>query len=136
MFYAPWCAHCKRLEPVWAHVAQALHNTKIRVGRLDCTRYTNVATKFKVQGFPTIILYVYSTCACLNIITKFFCSLKGEQDHIYHGDRTKEELLAFAHRMTGPPVQLIARPDVLTNLKSSLNVFFVYVGKQSGPLWV
>ncbi|XP_026461784.1 protein disulfide-isomerase TMX3-like isoform X2 [Ctenocephalides felis] len=117
MFYAPWCAHCKRLEPVWAHVAQALHHTTIRVGRLDCTRYTHIATKFKVQGFPTIMF------------------LKGEQDHIYHGDRTKEELLAFAHRMKGPPVQVIPRHEVLTNLKNSVNVFFVYVGKQNGALW-
>lgn len=62
--------------------------------------------------------------------------MKGEQDHIYHGDRTKEELLAFAHRMKGPPVQVIPRHEVLTNLKNSVNIFFVYVGKQNGALWV
>nr|CAD7609070.1 unnamed protein product [Timema genevievae] len=56
MFYAPWCAHCKRLEPVWAHVAQNLHNTNIRVGRVDCTRFTSLATEFSVSGFPTIML--------------------------------------------------------------------------------
>ncbi|PBC27565.1 Protein disulfide-isomerase [Apis cerana cerana] len=56
MMYAPWCAHCKRLEPIWAHVAQYLHATSIRVGRVDCTRFTNVAHAFKVKGFPTIIL--------------------------------------------------------------------------------
>ncbi|KAJ9589126.1 hypothetical protein L9F63_017585, partial [Diploptera punctata] len=55
MFYAPWCAHCKRLEPIWAHVAQALHNTNIRVGRIDCTRFTGMATEFGVSGFPTIL---------------------------------------------------------------------------------
>nr|CAD7419802.1 unnamed protein product [Timema poppensis] len=55
-FYAPWCGHCKRLEPVWAHVAQNLHNTNIRVGRVDCTRFTSLATEFSVSGFPTIML--------------------------------------------------------------------------------
>lgn len=54
--YAPWCAHCKRLEPVWSHVAQHLHATSIRVGRVDCTRFTNVASSFKIKGFPTILL--------------------------------------------------------------------------------
>lgn len=55
-FYAPWCAHCKRLEPVWSHVAQALHNTNIRVGRIDCTRFTGMATEFGVSSFPVILL--------------------------------------------------------------------------------
>lgn len=55
-FYAPWCAHCKRLEPIWAHVAQALTNTNVRVGKVDCTRFTSLATEFKVNGFPTIML--------------------------------------------------------------------------------
>jgi thiol-disulfide isomerase/thioredoxin len=55
-FYAPWCGHCKKLEPIYAHVAQALHDTPIRVGRVDCTRFPSVGTEFKVNGFPTIIL--------------------------------------------------------------------------------
>lgn len=54
--YAPWCAHCKKIEPVWAHVAQYLHSTPIRVGRIDCTRYTSVAQAYKIKGFPTILL--------------------------------------------------------------------------------
>lgn len=56
MFYAPWCGHCKRLEPVWNHVAQSLYKTNIRVGRVDCTRFTAVSSEFSIQGFPTIKL--------------------------------------------------------------------------------
>lgn len=56
MFYAPWCGHCKRLEPIWAHVAQALAKTNVRVGRVDCTRFTTIANEFSVNGFPTIKL--------------------------------------------------------------------------------
>lgn len=56
LFYAPWCGHCKRLEPIWAHVAQALAKTNIRVGRVDCTRFTSLAHEFSVRGFPTIKL--------------------------------------------------------------------------------
>lgn len=58
MFYAPWCGHCKRLEPIWAHVAQALYKSNVRVGRVDCTRFPNVANEFSIVGFPTVKLYV------------------------------------------------------------------------------
>ena len=54
--YTPWCADCKKMGPVWDHVSQYLHTTSIRVGRVDCTRFTSVAQTFKIKGFPTIIL--------------------------------------------------------------------------------
>ncbi|XP_075225053.1 thioredoxin-related transmembrane protein 3 [Lycorma delicatula] len=118
MFYAPWCAHCKRLEPIWAHVAQALYNTNIRVGRVDCTRFTNLATEFNIAGFPTIMF------------------LKGDtQQYTFRGDRTKEEIISFAIRVSGPPVQQITRPESLENLKATNPLFFAYVGSYEGPLW-
>lgn len=55
-FYAPWCAHCRRLEPVWAHVAQTLYSTPIKVAKVDCTRFNAVATHFKIRAYPTIML--------------------------------------------------------------------------------
>lgn len=55
-FYAPWCAHCRRIEPIWAHVAQSLYNTPVKVAKVDCTRFTAVAAHFKVRAYPTIIL--------------------------------------------------------------------------------
>ena len=55
-FYAPWCGHCKKLEPVWQQVAQQLSNSELRVGRLDCTKYPSVASHFAVRGYPTIKL--------------------------------------------------------------------------------
>lgn len=56
MFYAPWCGHCKRTEPVWNHVAQALVNTNIRVGKIDCSRFSTAGQHFKIQSYPTIML--------------------------------------------------------------------------------
>ncbi|XP_021924903.1 protein disulfide-isomerase TMX3 isoform X2 [Zootermopsis nevadensis] len=117
MFYAPWCAHCKRLEPVWSHVAQALHNTNIRVGRIDCTRFTGMATEFGVSSFPVILF------------------LNGDFQYTFKGDRTKEEIVNFALRVSGPPVNQITRSESLENLKASNRLFFVYVGDHEGPLW-
>lgn len=56
MFYAPWCGHCKRSEPIWAHVAQSLVNTNILVGKIDCSRFTQAAQHYKVNSYPTIML--------------------------------------------------------------------------------
>lgn len=117
MFYAPWCSHCKRLEPVWAHVAQSLFNTNVRVGKLDCTRFPNVGKTFGITGYPTIMF------------------LKHGQEYTYSGERSKEELVHFALRLGGPPVQQIKRPDILDTLKSTNPVFFIYVGPQDIPLF-
>ncbi|KAL0271501.1 UNVERIFIED_CONTAM: hypothetical protein PYX00_008580 [Menopon gallinae] len=117
MFYAPWCAHCKRLEPIWGHVAQALHRTNIRVGRVDCTRFTAVANEFGVSGFPTLIF------------------IKGDAEFVFKGDRTKEEMVNFALRLSGPPVQRITRSESVSHIKTINELFFVYVGQSQGPVW-
>lgn len=55
-FYAPWCAHCKRLEPIWSHVQQTLHNSGIRVCKMDCIAHRNSCYQFRIQTYPTIML--------------------------------------------------------------------------------
>lgn len=54
-FYSPSCAYCKKMEPTWSQVGQALHNTNIRVGKVDCTRFSAVARTFNIQSYPTIL---------------------------------------------------------------------------------
>lgn len=117
MFYAPWCAYCKRTEPVFGLVAQALHNTNVRVARLDCTRFPSVASEFKINGYPTIMF------------------IKNNQEFIYNGDRTKEDLIDYVLRMSGPPVQLVTRPESIDMLKTAHSIFFMYVGEQNGIVW-
>lgn len=116
-FYAPWCAHCRRIEPIWAHVAQSLYNTPIKVAKVDCTRFSAVATHFRVRAFPTIMF------------------IKGQQHHEYLGEREKEEMVAYAMRMSQPAVQMLSPTDSIGYLKESHPVFFGYVGKPQGPLW-
>ncbi|XP_043287811.1 protein disulfide-isomerase TMX3 isoform X2 [Venturia canescens] len=117
MMYAPWCAHCKRLDPIWAHVAQHLYATSIRVGRVDCTRFTSVAHNFNIRGYPSILF------------------LKGEQQFTYNGDRTKDEIVKFALRLNGPPVQEIKKTESFDTIKRDRGLYFLYVGERSGPLW-
>jgi thioredoxin domain-containing protein 10 len=56
-FYAPWCGHCKKLEPIFKHVDQSLAMDRdVRVGRIDCTRFPSMAQEFNIKGYPTLIL--------------------------------------------------------------------------------
>lgn len=116
-FYAPWCAHCRRLEPIWAHVAQTLYNSPIRVAKVDCTRFPAVATHFKVRAYPTIMF------------------IKGSFYHEYNGERLKEEMVNYALRMSQPAIQKVSHADSIGYLKEAHPVFFGYIGKQQGSLW-
>ncbi|KAJ8713535.1 hypothetical protein PYW07_013905 [Mythimna separata] len=116
-FYAPWCAHCRRIEPIWAHVAQSLFNSPVKVAKVDCTRFMAVATHFKVRAYPTIMF------------------IKGPYRHEYVGERVKDEMVNYALRMSQPAVQRLSQADSLGYLKETHPVFFGFVGKQQGPLW-
>lgn len=67
-FFAPWCGHCKNLEPHWRAAASELKG-KVKVwffislqktnlfnqlGALDATANTMMANRFGIRGFPTI----------------------------------------------------------------------------------
>ncbi|KAH9633518.1 hypothetical protein HF086_013195 [Spodoptera exigua] len=81
-FFAPWCGHCKNLEPHWAKAATELKG-KVKVGALDATVHQEMASRFQVQGYPTI---------------KYFPSGKKTYDSAedYNGGRTSSDIVSFA----------------------------------------
>lgn len=62
-------------------------------------------------------------------------SIKSDQDHTFVGDRIKEDIVNFALRMSGPPVQQVTKMESMDNLKTHNALFFMYVGPQDGHLW-
>ncbi|XP_028819306.1 protein disulfide-isomerase A3-like isoform X2 [Denticeps clupeoides] len=53
-FYAPWCGHCKKLEPKYTAVAEQLSgDPNIVVAKMDAVA-NDVPQGYDVQGFPTI----------------------------------------------------------------------------------
>ena len=71
---------------------------------------------------------------CNNLILQF--SFKGDQQFVYNGDRTRDEIVQFALRLSGPPVQEVTKTASFNTLKKDRELYFLYVGERSGALWV
>ena len=58
-FYAPWCGHCKQLEPQWSAAAKTLaeRKRKSKLAKIDATVHSRIAGEHNVQGYPTIVFY-------------------------------------------------------------------------------
>jgi len=79
-FYAPWCGHCKKLEPVYKKMAKNLkHNSDLVIAKIDATA-NDYPERFKVEGFPTI----------------FFIKKDDKENLIsYEGDRSYDDMVKF-----------------------------------------
>lgn len=82
-FYAPWCGHCKRLAPTWDRLAaetSADADSKVKIGKVDCTVHRDLCSGQGVRGYPTLMLFK-----------------EGEKEgKKYTGAREFEPLLNFA----------------------------------------
>ncbi|MCP3683414.1 MAG: hypothetical protein GY861_12060 [bacterium] len=79
-FYAPWCGHCKKLEPIYNEVAEKLQksNPNIVLAKMDAT--ANEVEEVSIQGFPTI---------------KFWPRGNKSSPMDYSGDRDAKGFMAF-----------------------------------------
>ncbi|KAG8572200.1 hypothetical protein GDO81_011968 [Engystomops pustulosus] len=54
-FYAPWCGHCKSLEPVYNDLGKKYRSTpNLVIAKMDATANDIPNDKYKAEGFPTI----------------------------------------------------------------------------------
>lgn len=68
-------------------------------------------------------------------ILYFIFRIKDDEEHTYNGDKNVDDIVNFAIRMSGPPVQHVTRSESLANIKNMNQLFFMYVGDREGPLW-
>merc|ERR1711920_315055 len=55
-FYAPWCGHCRKFEPLYKQLAKKLKHVKsLRITKIDATR--NEIEGMQIMAFPTVVLF-------------------------------------------------------------------------------
>lgn len=60
-FYTTWCPHCKKAKPEWEGLVneysnKTINGTRVNFKGIDCDEDEETATKFNVEGYPTIKL--------------------------------------------------------------------------------
>lgn len=94
MFYAPWCGHCKNLEPIYLRMATFLHREgkyAVNVARVDCAKETNRALcqKHGVESYPTLKVFRPPKYQPGKV------SKAGHVPEVYKGQRTLKAMLDF-----------------------------------------
>ncbi|KAG7702954.1 hypothetical protein KL914_004959 [Ogataea haglerorum] len=57
-FYASWCSHCSKLEPVWEELATAYEKEpNVQIARIDADKHQKVGKQYGIDGYPTIKLF-------------------------------------------------------------------------------
>lgn len=96
MLFYPRCGHCQRLAPEWAKVATELKG-KVKVGAVDATVHTVTASRYQIQGYPTIKVFAAGA--------KDSHSVKN-----YEGPRSASDIIQYALDMVSESVE---PPEVL-----------------------
>ncbi|CAM5087677.1 unnamed protein product [Natator depressus] len=91
-FYAPWCGHCKNLEPKYKELGEKLSkDPNIVIAKMDATA-NDVPSPYEVRGFPTL----------------YFAPAGNKQNpKKYEGGREVSDFISYLKReATSPPVLL------------------------------
>lgn len=75
-FYAPWCGHCKNMQPAYEEVATELKG-EVNVAEVDVAAHRSLGSRFDIKGFPTLLY------------------LNGGKLYKYKGARNKETMVNF-----------------------------------------
>jgi protein disulfide-isomerase A4 len=90
--YAPWCGHCKNLEPIYRDLAKKFKNSKrLVIAKMDAT--ANDAPEPYTSGrYPTI----------------YFAQAGNKKSPIsYDGDRSLEDLVKFIKEHATVPLESV-----------------------------
>eukprot|EP01067_Filipodium_phascolosomae_P000090 Filipodium_phascolosomae@DN1068_c0_g1_i1.p1 len=97
IFYAPWCGHCRRLDPIVREVVEKLHTVKsLVIGKIDAT--SNEVEGVHINGYPSMFLYPAK-------------DKKSPREFPTFHERTTAAITTFLQQHTSFPFQIpVARP--------------------------
>nr|XP_020469991.1 protein disulfide-isomerase-like [Monopterus albus]XP_020469992.1 protein disulfide-isomerase-like [Monopterus albus] len=111
-FYAPWCGHCKKLEPFYAEAAAKLkdENPTLRLAKVDATEEKELAEEFDVKGYPTLKLFI-----------------KGDRTEPvnYSGKRSVLGIIQWMKRRAGPVAQVLNSTESAAQFIDAHNITVV-----------
>ncbi|XP_064816771.1 protein disulfide-isomerase A2 [Oncorhynchus masou masou] len=113
-FYAPWCGHCRQLEPVYAEAGGVLKGERkegesegYRLAKVDAAEEKELAEEFDVGSFPTIKLFT-----------------DGDRNNPidFTGKRTVQGIVQWLKRRSGPSAVVLETTDAASEHISLHNV--------------
>jgi protein disulfide isomerase len=112
-FYAPWCGHCKTLEPEYKKAANIIRKAgtpAVVLAKVDATVEKDLASRFSITGFPTLKMFEKSLV----------------QPAAYDGPRDAEGIVEHLRGLAGPPSQELVDASSALTVKQGTPVVVVY----------
>lgn len=118
-FYTTHCQSCQRLILELPEIAKRVHayNRRVGVGRVDGGEEKELAEKFNVHGYPTLIL-----------VTK-----TGQTE--YNGGKTPREISDWIKKQTTPLVETVLFEKDIEQAGKEYEVQFIYFGNSKLTLF-
>ncbi|XP_037114779.1 protein disulfide-isomerase A2 [Syngnathus acus] len=110
-FYAPWCGHCKQLEPIYAEAAGKLKDQPaVGLAKVDATDEKELADEFAINSFPVLKLFVHGD---------------RKQPIDFNGQRTVNGIIRWLKRRSGPGATVLADADSAASFVDAHNITVV-----------
>jgi len=114
-FYAPWCGHCKQLEPEYEKAANALQG-RATLAKVDATSEVALAEQYKIEGYPTLYFF------------------RSGQAREYGGGRSNASIVAWVEANSGPALVELGDETALASELEKRETLPCFVARGGGEL--